>query len=93
MHLATNLFGYDLARSDGSVVTSAARLLVGCDGAYSAVRKMLMKSSRLDYSQEYIPHGYMELSIPAKDGKVLTLPHWVTAINAWQIRRSCLRHT
>ena len=47
------------------MVTSAARLVVGCDGAFSTVRKLLMKSTMLDYSQEYIPHGYMELSMPA----------------------------
>eukprot|EP00126_Sphaerothecum_destruens_P005941 Sdes_comp19126_c0_seq2m9846 len=38
--------------------------IVGCDGAYSAVRKHYMKQTRFNYSQEYIPHGYKELSIP-----------------------------
>lgn len=55
---------------DGSEVTTSGRLVVGCDGAYSAVRKQLMKTTRLDYSQEYIPHGYIELSMPARDNKV-----------------------
>lgn len=45
-------------------------LIVGNDGAYSQVRQQLMKSTRFDYSQEYIPHGYMELTMPpTKDGK------------------------
>ena len=39
-------------------------LIVGADGAYSAVRKQMMKGARMDYSQEYIPHGYMELHFP-----------------------------
>uniref|UniRef100_A0A2K6TVS6 Kynurenine 3-monooxygenase n=1 Tax=Saimiri boliviensis boliviensis TaxID=39432 RepID=A0A2K6TVS6_SAIBB len=43
-------------------------LIVGCDGAYSTVRSHLMKKPRFDYSQLYIPHGYMELTIPPKNG-------------------------
>ncbi|EPY80563.1 hypothetical protein CB1_000818025 [Camelus ferus] len=43
-------------------------LIVGCDGAYSTVRTHLMKKPRFDYSQQYIPHGYMELTIPPKYG-------------------------
>jgi kynurenine 3-monooxygenase len=39
-------------------------LIVGCDGAYSAVRKEMMKRPRFNYSQEYIPHAYMELCLP-----------------------------
>jgi len=39
-------------------------LVIGCDGAYSAVRKEMMKRPRFNYSQEYIPHAYMELSMP-----------------------------
>ncbi|XP_065913790.1 kynurenine 3-monooxygenase-like [Dysidea avara] len=37
----------------------------GCDGAYSAVRRQMDRQSGLDYSQEYIPHAYKELTIPA----------------------------
>lgn len=49
-------------------------LIVGCDGAYSTVRAHLMKKPRFDYSQQYIPHGYMELTIPPKNGEVGLLP-------------------
>lgn len=45
-------------------------LIVGCDGAFSTVRKQFMRQIRFDYSQVYIPHGYMELTIPPKDGDV-----------------------
>ena len=41
-----------------------ADLILGCDGAYSAVRRQMMKAPRFNYSQTYIPHGYMELCIP-----------------------------
>ncbi|KAF8933421.1 hypothetical protein EDD21DRAFT_437499 [Dissophora ornata] len=49
-------------------VKAEADLIVGCDGSYSAVRNSLMRYVRLDFGQEYIPHGYCELSIPAKVG-------------------------
>ncbi|KAK3831883.1 MAG: hypothetical protein J3R72DRAFT_454636 [Linnemannia gamsii] len=49
-------------------VKAHADLIVGCDGAYSSVRNSLMRYVRMDFGQEYIPHGYCELSIPAKVG-------------------------
>jgi kynurenine 3-monooxygenase len=39
-------------------------LLIGADGAYSAVRAALQVSGRFNFSQEYIEHGYKELHIP-----------------------------
>jgi kynurenine 3-monooxygenase len=43
-------------------------LFVGADGAYSSMRRDIMRRTRMNYSQLYIPHGYMELTIPpAKD--------------------------
>ncbi|XP_030436050.1 kynurenine 3-monooxygenase [Gopherus evgoodei] len=43
-------------------------LIVGCDGAFSTVRKQFMRQTCFNYSHVYIPHGYMELTIPPKDG-------------------------
>lgn len=40
-------------------------LLIGADGAYSAVRGSLQVSGRFNFSQEYIEHGYKEIHIPA----------------------------
>lgn len=42
-----------------------ADYLVGSDGAYSAIRSAFLQSDRFNFSQEYIEHGYKELSIPA----------------------------
>jgi len=39
-------------------------VLLGTDGAYSALRYALQKTDRFDYSQSYLPHGYKELHIP-----------------------------
>ncbi len=47
----------------------ASQVVIGADGAYSAVRERLMKAGRFDYEQDYLSHGYKELSIPsAPDG-------------------------
>lgn len=42
-----------------------ADLLFGADGAFSAVRSAMQKTDRFSYSQQYIEHGYKELTIPA----------------------------
>jgi 2-polyprenyl-6-methoxyphenol hydroxylase-like FAD-dependent oxidoreductase len=69
-----------------SHVEESADVVLGCDGAFSSVRKALMRKSGFDYSQTYIPHKYLELCIPRNaDGDVrasqiarllLTLPQW-----------------
>ncbi|BFZ06787.1 hypothetical protein BsWGS_09826 [Bradybaena similaris] len=54
----------------GEEVRTKVDLIVGADGAYSNVRKQMMKLNRFDYQQQYIPHGYMELNIPpSKDNQ------------------------
>lgn len=40
-------------------------LIIGADGAFSAVRQSLQAYDRFDFSQNYIDHGYKELHIPA----------------------------
>jgi kynurenine 3-monooxygenase len=47
-------------------------LIIGADGAFSAIRDAFRISDRFDYQQFYIEHGYKELSIPAgKNGEFL----------------------
>ena len=45
--------------------TINARFVVGADGAYSQVRASLQRLTRVDFSMQYIKHGYKELTIPA----------------------------
>lgn len=42
-----------------------ADLIIGTDGAFSAVRAAMQKTDRFEYSQSYLGHGYKELHIPA----------------------------
>ena len=44
--------------------TIHADLIVGADGAYSAVRAAMQRTERFDYSQDFLGHGYKELTIP-----------------------------
>ncbi|RZS95536.1 FAD-dependent oxidoreductase [Cecembia calidifontis] len=39
-------------------------VILGADGAYSSLRNAMLKQVRFNYKQEYISHGYKELSIP-----------------------------
>jgi kynurenine 3-monooxygenase len=49
---------------NGERVTVEADYIIGGDGAFSAVRMAMMTSGRLDFSQDYLDHGYKELEIP-----------------------------
>lgn len=42
-----------------------ADLIFGADGAFSQVRSDMMRTPRFNYQQEFIPHGYRELLLPA----------------------------
>jgi kynurenine 3-monooxygenase len=64
--------------SDGSYVmqtkgsepkTEFSDLIIGADGAFSAVRDSLIKIARINYQQDYVPWGYKELTIPSIDGE------------------------
>ena len=44
-------------------------VVIGADGAFSAVRSAMQITDRFDYSQDYLQHGYKELEIPSgQDG-------------------------
>src|SRR5262245_43476740 len=44
-------------------------IVIAADGAYSAVRAQMQKQERFNYQQDYLSHGYKELTIPpAADG-------------------------
>ncbi|MGE3180701.1 MAG: FAD-dependent oxidoreductase [Phycisphaerae bacterium] len=46
---------------------TTGRIIIGADGAFSAVRSRLQREDRFDYQQQYLEHGYKELHIPAAD--------------------------
>lgn len=50
----------------GEASQVAGDIVVGVDGAFSAVRRALMRQDCFDYSQSYLTHGYKELCIPPR---------------------------
>jgi kynurenine 3-monooxygenase len=73
IHFNRRCTGYDLkagsirARNEetGEETTRPTDVVIGCDGSASAIRAEMLKLSRFNYSQQYLDHGYKELTIPA----------------------------
>jgi kynurenine 3-monooxygenase len=73
IHFDLRCIGYDLKtgairlrnEDTGEEKTPAADVVIGCDGAASALRAEMLKLSRFNFSQEYLDYGYKELTIPA----------------------------
>jgi kynurenine 3-monooxygenase len=62
-----------------SVVDSG--IVIGTDGAASAVRSEMLKLPRFNFSQQYLDYGYKELTIPAgPDGRHVLETH---ALHIW----------
>ena len=62
-----------------SVVDS--RIVIGTDGAASAVRSEMLKLPRFNFSQQYLDYGYKELTIPTgPDGRHVLETH---ALHIW----------
>ena len=52
----------------GAIEKVAGDLVIGADGAFSAVRARLARRDRYDYSQAFLEHAYKELTIPPAEG-------------------------
>ncbi|MES2730399.1 MAG: NAD(P)/FAD-dependent oxidoreductase [Bacteroidota bacterium] len=62
----------------GSFSILNADLVFGADGVFSSVRGAMQRTNRFNYSQEYLNHGYKELTIPA------------TATGGWAMDKNAL---
>lgn len=52
-----------------------ADLVIGADGAFSAVRNHLMRGERAEFHQEFMDWGYKEITIPSDDRTRLEALH------------------
>lgn len=68
----------------GPTIRTQPESLIACDGAYSVVRAALQRRERFDYSQDYLSHGYKELTIPPGPGGVHQLEKH--ALHIWPRR-------
>jgi len=69
-HKCTNVdFKNNVVHVQGEHDTGSfnADLIFGTDGAFSKVRYQMQKTPLFNYQQQYLEHGYKELSIPAND--------------------------
>lgn len=48
--------------------TAAANVVLACDGAYSAARRAIQFEEGFSYRQDFLEHGYKELTIPPLGG-------------------------
>ncbi len=65
---------------DGAVVLASADVVIGADGAYSAVRGRMQTRPGFDYRQDYLGHQYKELALPPVDGDFAFRPD---ALHIW----------
>lgn len=66
-------------------VEATGDIVIGVDGAFSAVRRAMQRLDRFNYSQDYLRHGYKELTIPpAADGAFQMEKN---ALHIWPRRR------
>ena len=68
----------------GQHKTVSADVIVSADGAFSAVRKAMQRGDRFDYRQDYLEHGYKELTIPPGPGGEFLLEK--NALHIWPRR-------
>jgi kynurenine 3-monooxygenase len=78
IHFNRRCTGFDLEtgavhlrnEETGQNATVESEVVIGTDGAASAIRAELLKTSRFNFSQQYLDYGYKELLIPAgPDGR------------------------
>ncbi len=78
IHFDQRCTGFDLRtgaahlrdEESGAETTLAPEVIIGTDGATSAIRTELLKTPRFNFSQHYLDYGYKELTIPPTvDGK------------------------
>lgn len=65
----------------GQVKNVSSDLIIGADGAFSTVRLAMQMTDRFNYSQQYIDHGYKELTIPAGKNREFQLEK--NALHIW----------
>jgi kynurenine 3-monooxygenase len=70
-----------LEETSGRSISASADVIVGADGAYSAVRAWMQRREGFNYQQEYLSHGYKELTIPAGPGGTFRIEK--NALHIW----------
>ncbi len=89
IHFNERCTGFDLRsgavhlrnEETGAEISIASDMVIGADGATSAIRGEMLKLPRFNFSQQYLDYGYKELTIPAgPDGGHVLETH---ALHIW----------
>jgi kynurenine 3-monooxygenase len=86
LHFGHRLLDLDLETGQMSFDTEAGRrrpradIVLASDGSYSAARRAVTFRQGFDFSQDYLEHGYKELTIPARGGEFALDPD---ALHIW----------
>jgi kynurenine 3-monooxygenase len=66
--------------TDSGTVSAQAEVVLAADGAYSATRSALDGTPEFDLGQDFLEHGYKELTIPPRKGEFALDPD---ALHIW----------
>ena len=88
-HFGKKCVGVDLGTGDlllqdtgtGETVSVPTDGLVGADGAFSAIRKQMLRTDHFTFQESYLSHGYKELTIPPGPGGGHTME--TNALHIW----------
>jgi kynurenine 3-monooxygenase len=87
IHFEQRCLGYDFKQGEALMESPQGAYalkdapVIGADGAGSALRQSLTQQVRVNYHQDYLPHGYKEITIPAgADGQFQMEPE---ALHIW----------
>lgn len=74
--------GVDLAHrvatfQSSGIFSLKSKVLIGADGAFSMLRQAMQKTDRFDFSQQYIEHGYKELTLAPRGGDFALEPNYL----------------
>lgn len=77
LDMATGEMSFETA---GGQRTAGAGIVLAADGAWSAARRSVTFRQGFTFSQDYLQHGYKELTVPARDGEFALDPD---ALHIW----------
>jgi len=81
VHSSAPTPGNSTVQNQAPVTTQQFDLVIGADGAFSAVRTAMQFTDRFDYSQDFLDHGYKELHIPPGESEKFLLEK--NALHIW----------
>jgi len=67
--------------TENKEIQHSAKVVIGADGAFSAVRQNTFKLERFNYSQTFLDWGYKELTIPAGENGTFQIEK--NALHIW----------